>query len=67
MAGALGHDRGAETGTEIVGQFIKLGIAVDLDRLASGIADDIAVVAPGEVVVEFGLSAGVQHAVEVIG
>jgi hypothetical protein len=47
---ALGHNGGAKTAAEIIGQFVKLGVTVNLDGFLGGIADNIAVVAPGEMV-----------------
>jgi hypothetical protein len=64
---AFGHDGGAEAAAEIVGQFVKLGVAVDFDGLLGGVADDIAVVAPGKVVLKLDFSFFVEDAVQVIG
>jgi hypothetical protein len=47
---AFGHDGGAETAAEIVGQFVELGVAIDFDGFLGGVANDIAIVAPGEMV-----------------
>ncbi len=64
---ALGDDGGTEPVAKVVGEFVELGVAVDLDGLLGGIADDVAVVTPGEVIFQFGLSPVVEYAVEVIG
>jgi hypothetical protein len=64
---ALGHDGRPKPCAQIVGEFVEFRITVDFDGLASGIADDIAVVAPRQMIVQFGLGPGVQHAVEVVG
>jgi hypothetical protein len=64
---ALGHDSGVQPDSEIVGEFVNLGIAVDFDGLFGGVADDEAVVAPLEMFFEFGSCAGVQAFVQVIG
>ena len=64
---ALGHDGGTEPAAEVLGQFVELGIAVDLDRLLRGIADNIAVVAPGKMVVQLGFSFLVEDAVQIVG
>jgi len=63
----LGHDGRPQPCTQIVGQLVELRVAVDFDGLASGIADDVAVVAPRQMIVEFGLGPSVQRAIEVIG
>jgi hypothetical protein len=47
---ALVHDGRAETGTEIFGQLVELGIAIDLDRLLRGVTNHVAVVAPGKMI-----------------
>src|ERR1700720_1029848 len=67
LRGAFSHDRRAESGPQIVGQLIELGVAIDFDGLFRRIANHIAVVAPSQVVVEFGLRSGVQHTIEVVG
>jgi hypothetical protein len=64
---ALGHDGRAETGAEIFGQFVELGVAIDLDGLLGGIADHVAVVAPGKMVFQFNLCGFVEDAVQIIG
>jgi hypothetical protein len=64
---ALGHDGAAKSCAEVIGEFIKLRVAVDLDRFLGGVADYVAVVAPREVIFEFGLGTGVEDAVEIIG
>jgi hypothetical protein len=66
MLGALGHDGRAQARAEIVGQFVQFGVAIDLDGFAGGIADNIAVVAPREVIVKFGPGAGVERAIQVV-
>jgi hypothetical protein len=63
----LAHDGRAKPRTQIVGQLVKFRVAIDFDSLASGIADHIAVVTPRQVIVEFGLGPGVEHAIEVVG
>jgi hypothetical protein len=47
---ALGHDSGAKTSAEIIGQFVELGVAVNFDGFLGGVADNIAIVAPREMV-----------------
>src|SRR5438128_11105509 len=63
---ALGDYRGAKAGTQVFRQFVKLRIPVDFDCLLGGVAHNVAVVAPGKVIFEFGLGAVVEHAVEVV-
>ena len=46
----LGHNGRSQASTEIFRQFVELRVAVDLDGLFGRVTDDIAVVAPGKVV-----------------
>jgi hypothetical protein len=64
---ALGHDRGAEPGTKVVGKFVQLGVAIDLNGLLGRVANHIAVVAPGKVVLQLDFCLLVEHAVQIIG
>src|SRR5579863_781369 len=64
---ALGHDGRAEAPTQVFRQFVELGVAVDLDGLLGRIADNVAVVAPGKMVLQFDLGFLVEDAVQVIG
>src|SRR5204862_2637778 len=63
---AFGHDGGTESAAKVFGKGIELGITIDFNRLAGGVTDDIAVVAPSQVIFEIRLSAVVESAVEVI-
>ena len=63
----LGHDGGTEPVSKDVGEFVELGIAVDLDGFLGSIADNVTVVAPGKMIFQFGLCTVINHAVEVIG
>ena len=63
---ALGDYGGAKAGAEVLREFVELRIPVDLDGLLGSVADNVAVVAPGKVIFEFGLGAVVEHAVEVV-
>jgi hypothetical protein len=67
FAMALFDDGTAQAGAKIFRQFVQLGVAINFDGLFGGIANHIAVVAPGEMVFEFGLCAGVDDAIQVIG
>src|SRR5450755_158753 len=64
---ALGHDGGAETVAQVVGKLVKLGVAVNLDGLLGSVANHVAVVAPSQMVFQFGFGAVVQDAVQVVG
>ena len=66
MCHALSHDGRPEPRSQIVGQFIKVRATVDFDGFAGGVTNHVAVVAPRQMIVEFGLGPGVQHAIEVI-
>jgi hypothetical protein len=63
---ALGHDSGAQPVTQIVGQFVQLGIAVNFNGFLGGIANDIAVVAPSQVILQFSFGAVVEDTVQVV-
>ena len=63
---ALGDYRRPEAGAEVFRQFVELRIPVDLYGLLGGVTDNVAVVAPGKVIFEFGFGAVVEHAVEVV-
>ena len=64
---ALAHDSGAETGAEVVGEFVGKRIAVDLDGLLSRVANHVAVVAPGEMVILLGLCCLIEDAIQILG
>src|SRR5579863_3219077 len=64
---ALGHDGGAEAGAEVVRKFVGKRIAVDLDGLLGCVANHIAVVAPGEMILQFGFCVLIEDAVQIIG
>jgi len=64
---ALGHDGRAQSRAKVFGQFVELGIALDLDGFLRGVANHIAVVAPGKVVLQFDLCRFVEDAVQIIG
>src|SRR5438270_7700674 len=60
---ALAHDGGSKAGAEIVGQFVQLRIAVNLDSFFGCIANNVAVVAPSQVVFQLCTGPGVDDAV----
>src|SRR5579864_8817058 len=64
---ALGNDGGAEACSKVVGKFVQDGIAVNFDGLLGGVADNVAVVAPSQVVFQFGPHSFVEVVVQVAG
>jgi hypothetical protein len=58
-----GSDCRSELGFEFFGEFVQLGVAIDFDGLLGGVANDVAVVAPSQVLFQFGLCGGVNDAV----
>ena len=64
---ALGYDGRTQSGAEIFGQFVELGIAINFDGLFGGIANHVAVVAPGQMIFQFGLGSIINQAVKIIG
>jgi len=64
---ALGHDGGTEAAAEVFGQFVKLGVTINLDCLLGGVANHVAVVAPGEMVLQLDFCSLVEYAVQIIG
>src|SRR5579862_9784459 len=64
---ALAHDGRTQTFAKVVGQFVQVGVPVDLDGHLGCIADDIAVVAPLQVIFQLRPGLGVHRVVQVIG
>src|SRR5712671_3189872 len=64
---ALGHNGGTQPRAKIFGQFVKLGVAINLNGLFRGIAHHVTIVAPGKMVFEFDLGRLIDHAVQIIG
>jgi hypothetical protein len=62
----LGDDSGTEPGAEVFGKFVQLGVAVYLNGLLGGVAYNVAVVAPSEMIFQFNLGALVNHTIQVI-
>jgi len=60
---ALGHDGRTEAGAKIVGQFVELRVAVNLNGFLGGVADHVAIVAPGKMVLQFDFCLVVEDAV----
>ena len=67
MRHALAHDGRSQPRPQIVGQFVEFRIPVDFNGLAGGIANHVTVVAPSQMIVEFGLGPCVQRPIEVVG
>jgi len=66
LAFALAEDCGTEAGAKAFRQFVELGITVNLDCHLRGIANDVAVTAPGKVLLELCAGGGIDDAVEVV-
>jgi hypothetical protein len=64
---ALRHDGRSEAAAEVFRQFVKLGVAINLDGLLGRVANHVAVVAPGKMVLQFDLGFLVEDAVQIIG
>ena len=64
---ALLHNGRSQFGSEIFRKGVELGVAVNLDGLFGCIAYHVAVMAPSEMLVEFGLGRSVNDAVQIIG
>jgi hypothetical protein len=60
---ALSHDGGTEARAKIVGKLIELGVAINFDGFLRGIADHVAVVAPGKMVLQLDFCLLVEDAV----
>src|SRR5580693_4962712 len=63
----LGHDGRPQTRPKVFGQFVQLGVAIDLDGLFRGVTNYIAVVAPGKVILQLDFRRFVENAVQIIG
>ena len=63
----LGNNGGSQPASEVIGKFVELRVTVNFDGFLGGIANDVAVVAPGKMVFQFRLGAVVNNAVEVVG
>ena len=63
---AFGHDGGTESAAEVFGEFVKLGVAIDLNGLFGRVANYVAVVAPGKMVLQLDLCLFVEDAVQLI-
>ena len=64
---AFAHDGLVEFVAEGFWKLIDLVIAVDLDGLLGGVTDNVAVVAPGKMVLQFNFGFFVEDAVQVTG
>jgi hypothetical protein len=59
----LGHDGGTEPRAEVFGQFVELGVAIDLNRLLRRVTNNVAVVAPREMILQLDFRSLVEDAV----
>jgi hypothetical protein len=60
---ALGHDGCPKPGSQVFREFVELGITIDLNCLLGGVGDNVAVVAPSQVLFKLGLCTGVDYSV----
>jgi len=60
-------DSASETAPEFFGKFVKVGLAVDFDGSFCSVANYVAVMAPLEMVFQFGLGLGIHRPIEVVG
>src|ERR1022692_1532654 len=67
MGFALGYDGSAQPRSEVIGKFVQVGVAVDLDGHFGCIADHVTIVAPLKMVFQFGSCLSVHRVVKVIG
>jgi hypothetical protein len=67
VALALRDDGGTEAPTQIVGQFIEVGIAIDFNGLFGRVANHVTVVAPREMSFELRLRLVVHDAIKIVG
>src|SRR5580700_6228191 len=63
---AFGHDGRTQPRAQVVGQFVQLGVAIDLDRLLRGVAHHVAVVAPGKMILQLDFCRFVEHPVQIV-
>ena len=66
VLGAFGHNGRLKPSPEVVRQLVELRVAVDFNGLAGRVADDVAVVAPSQVILEFGLGPIVERAIKIV-
>jgi hypothetical protein len=64
---ALGHDCRSEATPKIVGQFVKLRVAVNLDGLLCCIANNEAVMAPLKMLFQLAPCTSINRFVQVVG
>jgi hypothetical protein len=64
---ALGHDGRAKPGAEVLGQFVQLGVTIDFDGLLGGVANHVAVVTPGKMILQLDFCRFVEDAVQIVG
>src|SRR5215471_3794978 len=64
---ALRHNCGTKSAAEVFRKFVELRIAVDLDGLLGCVANNVAVVAPRQMILQIGLCFFVENAVQITG
>jgi hypothetical protein len=62
----LGHDGGTKAGAKVIGQFIQLRVAIDLNGFLRGITNDVAVMAPGKMILQLDFCRFVEDAIQII-
>jgi hypothetical protein len=60
---ALGHDGRTETAAEVLRQFVQLRVTINLNGFLGCVANHVAVVAPGKVVLQLDFRGFVEYAV----
>lgn len=66
-AAAAGHNGSVQALAQLGGEFVNFVFAVDLDGLAGGVQNNLAVVALADMGLHFSEELGVDLAVEVVG
>jgi hypothetical protein len=63
----LADDGGAKSAAQFIRKLIEMRLPVNLNRHFGGVADDVAVMAPLKVILQFGFGLGIYRPIEVIG
>jgi hypothetical protein len=63
---AFCHDGGMKLGAQVIGQFVNFRVAEDLNGLLGRVADDEAVMAPGQMIFQFRFNSGVEGPIEIV-
>jgi hypothetical protein len=62
----FGHNGATKAVAQIIGKFVELGVAVNLDGFLGGVADHVAVMAPSQMVFQFSFGAVVEDPIQVV-